>query len=78
MKKRWWDCLLKGKGFPKLPLGFGFLNNTDFWFRSHPFPCAVSIPQSKGVNIDSVKFAATRIDPDFPWQMELKRLDLSI
>jgi hypothetical protein len=68
MKKRWWDCLLKGKGFPRLPVGFGFRNNENFWFSSHSRPYAVSIPKSKGVNIDSVKFAASRIDPDLRWQ----------
>jgi hypothetical protein len=70
MKKRWWDCLLKGKGFPKLPVGFGFRNNSKFWFSSHSRPYAVTVPQSKGVNIDSVKFATSRIDPDLPWQDE--------
>ena len=70
MKKRWWECLLKGKGFPKLPVGFGFRNNRNFWFSSHTRPYAVPVPKSKGVNVDSVKFAASRIDPDLTWQEE--------
>ena len=70
MKKRWWEALLEGKRFPKLPLGFGFRNNINFWFASHSRPFSIPVPSSKGVNVDAVKFAATRYDPSIPWQEE--------
>jgi len=70
MKKRWRDALFRGKGFPKLPVSFGFRNNVNFWFTRHSRPYPIPIAKGKGVNIDAVKFAATRYDPDISWQDE--------
>ena len=68
MQDKHWKNLLRGKGFPKMPVGFGFRDNINFWFSSHSRPYAIPIPKSKGINVDSIKYAASRVDPDLPWR----------
>jgi flavin reductase (DIM6/NTAB) family NADH-FMN oxidoreductase RutF len=70
MKRKWRDALLKGKGFPRLPIDYGFRDNAYFWFTRGARPYRMSIPQEKGITTDAVKFAAQRIEPDLPWQEE--------
>ena len=70
MKKRWRDCLFKGKGFPRLPIDYGFRDNAHFWFTKGARPYRVTIPEEKGVTADAVKFAVERFDPDIKWQEE--------
>ncbi len=70
MKKRWADCLFKGRGFPRLPVDYGFRDNAFFWFTRASRPYRVPIPKEKGVTVDAVRFAAQRVDPDIPWQEE--------
>jgi flavin reductase (DIM6/NTAB) family NADH-FMN oxidoreductase RutF len=70
MKEQWRDCLFKGKGFPRLPVDYGFRNNAYFWFTKAARPYRVPIPKEKGLEARAVKFAADRIDPDAKWQEE--------
>jgi flavin reductase (DIM6/NTAB) family NADH-FMN oxidoreductase RutF len=68
MQKKWKDCLLKGKGFPALPIDFGYRDNVRFWFTKHSRPYPVSIPREKGNTMDTVRYACTRFDPDIKWE----------
>jgi flavin reductase (DIM6/NTAB) family NADH-FMN oxidoreductase RutF len=70
MKKKWRDCLFEGKGFPRLPVDYGFRDNAYFWFTRGARPYRVGIPKQKGVTVDAVRFAAERIDPDVAWEEE--------
>jgi len=70
MKERWRDRLFKGRGFPRLPVDYGFRDNAYFWFTRGARPYVVPIPEEKGVVADAIKFAAERIDPDVKWQEE--------
>jgi flavin reductase (DIM6/NTAB) family NADH-FMN oxidoreductase RutF len=70
MKKRWADSLFKGRGFPRLPVDYGFRDNASFWFTRASRPYRVPIPKEKGVTVDAVRFAAQRVDPDIPWREE--------
>lgn len=70
MKERWRDCLFEGKGFPRLPVDYGFRDNAYFWFTKGARPYRVPIPKEKGLRADAVKFAADRINPDVKWQEE--------
>jgi flavin reductase (DIM6/NTAB) family NADH-FMN oxidoreductase RutF len=70
MKEEWRKNLIKGKGFPKLPVDFGFRDNINFWFCNHSKPYSEPIPKEKAVAYTFVKFAAERIDPDFEWTDE--------
>jgi hypothetical protein len=68
MKEKWRDCLLKGKGFPRLPIDYGYRDNVRFWFARQSRPYAVSIPKEKGNKIETVKYACARFDPNITWQ----------
>ena len=70
MKERWHLALLSGKGFPTMPIDYGYRNNTDFWFAEHKKPFNVPIPKDRGVPVDAVQYAADRLDPDIKWERE--------
>ena len=70
MKKKWKDRLFRGKGFPTLPIDYGYRNNIRFWFAKHGRPYAVPIPEGKGNPIDAVRYACDRFDPDIRWEQE--------
>jgi len=70
MKERWHDCLFEGRGFPRLPIDYGFRDNAYFWLTRGARPYRLTIPREKGVTADAVKFAAERVDPDVKWQEE--------
>ena len=70
MQRKWRDQLFGGKGIPRLPIDYGYRNNTHFWFTKGARPYAVPIPKEKGVTVNAVQFAADRFDPDVRWQEE--------
>lgn len=70
MKKKWRKSLLEGGGFPRLPIDYGFRDNSHFWFTKHSRPYKIGLPKDKGVTTDAVKYAVQRIEPDIPWQEE--------
>lgn len=70
LKQKWKNALLKGKGFPGLPVGFGFRDNTRFWFSKHSKPYSVKVPGSKAAPVEAVLYACTRFDPDIKWEKE--------
>lgn len=70
LKRRWQEALFKGKGFPNLPIDYGYRNNTSFWFTRHSRPFSMAIPMEKGTSVNTVQYAAQRHDPDIEWQEE--------
>ncbi len=70
MKKTWKDALLKGKGFPRLPVDLGFRDNIGFWFSKHSRPYSIKVPGSKAASVEAVQYACTRFDPDIKWEKE--------
>ncbi|MEI6127042.1 MAG: flavin reductase [Pseudomonadota bacterium] len=70
MKKKWQNCLFKGKGFPRMPIDYGYRDNVRFWFAKHSRPYAIPIPKEKGTAVETVKYACTRFDPDITWEDE--------
>jgi hypothetical protein len=68
MKKKWKERLFKGKGFPTMPIDYGYRNNIKFWFAKHAKPYPVAIPEGKGNPIDAVRYACDRFDPDIKWE----------
>jgi len=73
LKPRWHKALLKGKGFPTIPVDFGFRNNANFWIARNSKPWAEPIPKNKEMDVNSVLYAAKRIDPDIIWEQEACR-----
>jgi len=65
--------LEKGRGFPKMPVDYGFRDNNQFWFASHSRPFRVPIPDSKGTTLEAIQYACTHYDPDIVWQEQACR-----
>jgi flavin reductase (DIM6/NTAB) family NADH-FMN oxidoreductase RutF len=53
---------VKSKGFPKVPVDYGYRDNTNFWISQAKTPYAEPIPKNKGVHLNVVKYAADRMD----------------
>ena len=70
LKNKWKESLFKGKGFPNMPIDFGFRDNINFWFCKHTEPYSEQIPKEKGTTINTVMYAAKRIEPDIEWTEE--------
>ncbi|NPE09012.1 MAG: hypothetical protein GNW80_12080 [Asgard group archaeon] len=70
MKKKWKEALIKGDEFPPIPIDYGFRNNVNFWFTKHNKPYKVPLPERKGIDINSIKYAVSRCDPDIKWTDE--------
>jgi hypothetical protein len=70
MQEKWRDCLYAGRGFPRLPIDYGFRDNATFWFTKGRRPYPEPIPEEKAVEVNAVQYAAQRIEPDIEWQEE--------
>ncbi|MBN2853152.1 MAG: hypothetical protein JXQ23_10500 [Clostridia bacterium] len=68
MKSKWYTCLSEGKGFPSMPVDFGYRDSKNFWFAKHSRPFPEPIPSDKGVNIDTIKYAVERLGYDLVWE----------
>lgn len=67
MKEKYYDTIINGVnagGFPKVPVDYGYRDSKNFWYTKFRRPIAMPIPKNKGVGLDSVKYAAGRIDPE--------------
>jgi flavin reductase (DIM6/NTAB) family NADH-FMN oxidoreductase RutF len=70
LKNEWKESLYEGKEFPDLPIDFGYRNNINFWFSKHSAPYAEPIPKEKGNSVNTVIYAAQRIDSEVEWTDE--------
>ena len=67
MKPKYYDAIINGVNawnFPSVPVDYGYRDNKNFWYTKFKRPIAEPIPASKGISLDTVKYAASRIDPD--------------
>ena len=68
MKERYYDAIVNGvtkSSFPPVPVDYGYRDSTNFWYTRFPRlakPIAEPIPAAKGVDIDSIRYAANRAD----------------
>lgn len=67
MQERFAEYLKEGKGFPSLPVDFGFRDSKQFWFSKHSHPYAEPIPKSKSVNTDTVQYQVERMEGYIKW-----------
>ena len=66
MKEQYCNSIIGGvtaKNFPPVPVDYGYRDSTNFWCSrfKKPFPEKI---QAKEGDVNSVKYAAKRIDPD--------------
>jgi len=67
MKPKYYDAIIDGvssREFPDVPIDFGYRDNKNFWYTKFKKAIDEPIPSSKGISLDTVKYAASRIDPD--------------
>lgn len=67
MKEKYYNTIINGvkaSEFPKVPVDYGYRDSKDFWYTPFKKPKKCPIPKDKGVGLDSVKYAASRMDPD--------------
>ena len=73
MKNKYYDTIINGVtayGFPNIPVDYGYRDSKNFWYTKFKKPISVPIPKNKGVGLDSVKYAASRIDPEIKFTEE--------
>lgn len=72
MKERYYNAIVGGvsaKDFPSVPVDYGYRDSTNFWCSTFkkPFPAKI---QAKEGDVNSVMYAAKRIDPDVTFTNE--------
>lgn len=66
IKPKYYDTIVNGvsaKGFPSVPVDYGYRDSTNFWYTKFRRPIAEKIQAADG-DVNSVIYAASRIDPD--------------
>ena len=67
MKPKYYDGIINGinpRSFPCVPVDYGYRDNKNFWYTRFRRPIAEPIPESKEISLDTVKYAASRMDTD--------------
>ncbi len=67
MKEKFHQSIIDGvkaKNFPKIPVDYGYRDNTHFWYTSSTKYKSEPVPAPKEINIDTVRYAVDRTDPD--------------
>lgn len=66
MKEKYYNSIVDGvksSNFPPVPVDYGYRDSTNFWCSKFRRPFAEKI-QAKEGDVNSVKYAAKRIDPE--------------
>lgn len=67
MKERFYNAIVggvKAGSFPRVPVDYGYRDNTHFWYTRFTRPIAERIPSGRALELSSVTYAACRIDPE--------------
>lgn len=65
MKEKYRKAIIDGAKasmFPHIPVDYGYRDSKYFWYSKSKKPIAEPIPSNKGISLDTVKYAASRID----------------
>ena len=60
---------VKSNSFPKVPVDYGYRDSTNFWYTKFKKPISEKIPAKDG-DVNSVMYAAERIDPQVKFTKE--------
>lgn len=67
MKPRYYNAIIDGVKaceFPQVPVDYGYRDSKNFWYTRFSRPIKEPIPKNKGISLDTVKYAASRIDTE--------------
>ncbi len=81
MKEKYYNTIINGVGaggFPRVPVDYGYRDSKNFWYTKFKRPIFMPIPKNKGVDLDSVKYAAGRIDPDVKFTEEACKMLIKV
>ena len=73
MKEKFYNVIINGVkagGFPRVPVDYGYRDSTHFWYSKFRRPIKEPIPAGKEASIDSVMYAANRIDDKIKFTKE--------
>lgn len=65
MKERYYNAIIGGvraSTFPRVPVDYGYRDSTNFWYTRFRRPIAAKIPAAKEADLQSVLYAANRMD----------------
>ncbi len=72
IKPKYYDSIVNGvkkNNFPSVPVDYGYRDSTNFWYTKFRKPVPEKI-QAKEGDVDSVVYAASRIDPNVKFTAE--------
>ena len=61
---------VKSNNFPAVPVDYGYRDSTNFWYTKFRRPIAEKIPAKDNGDVNSVIYAAERIDPEVKFTKE--------
>jgi flavin reductase (DIM6/NTAB) family NADH-FMN oxidoreductase RutF len=67
MKEKFYNAIINGvkaSTFPRVPVDYGYRDSTHFWYTRFRRPIAEKVPVGKEADIQSVMYAANRLDPE--------------
>jgi flavin reductase (DIM6/NTAB) family NADH-FMN oxidoreductase RutF len=73
MKKKFKDTIIDGvkaRGFPRVPVDYGYRDSLYFWYEPFRRPIKNPIPAGKEADIQSVMYAANRMDDKVKFSKE--------
>ena len=82
MKEKFYNAIINGvkaNNFPRVPVDYGYRDSTYFWYtRFTSRPIKEPIPAGKEASIDSVMYAANRIDDKVKFTKEACQMIVKI
>ena len=73
MKERYYNAIIDGVkagSFPRVPVDYGYRDNTHFWYTRFTRPIAERIAAGKAAELSTVVYAASRMDPEVKFTEE--------
>ena len=67
MKEKYHQAIIDGvksKNFPKVPVDYGYRDNTHFWYSESSKYHSEVVPAPKEIDLKTVRYAADRTDPE--------------
>ncbi|HML69260.1 MAG TPA: hypothetical protein PKA81_12820 [Clostridia bacterium] len=67
MKERYHNAIIggvKANSFPRVPVDYGYRDNTHFWYTRFSRPISERISAGKEAELSTVVYAASRMDPN--------------
>ena len=81
MKEKFYNAIINGvkaKNFPKVPVDYGYRDSQYFWYVKHSRAIKEPIPAGKEADLQSVMYAANRIDDKVKFTKEACQMIVKI